>query len=147
MDYTKTFTVKNKPKAVAKAILEEVGKWWTASANKTEKVGDVLLTTFDKEKFFFMKMKVYKIVPNKSVQWVVLDDNIGVNGVIVKGEWVGTKIKWDFKKSANGTIINFEHKGLNKNLQCYDVCENGWNHYLYSFEQYLNTGVGNPAIN
>jgi hypothetical protein len=77
----------------------------------------------------------------------VLDDNLDLEGKIPKGEWIGTIIKWDFEKLDNGTIIYFEHKGLNRELVCYDVCENGWNHFLYSFEKYLNTGTGNPAIN
>lgn len=147
IDYTKQFTVKASSEAVTKAILEEVNKWWTTSANKTKKIDDQLLATFNKDASLFMKMKVDKLIPNKSVHWLVIDDNLDLNGNIPKGEWIGTTIKWDFKKSSGGTTIYFEHKGLNKELVCYDVCENGWNHFLSSFEQYLNTGIGNPAIN
>lgn len=147
IDYTREFTVNASPEAVSRAILKEVDKWWTISANTTEKVGDVLLASFNKEASLFMKMTVHKMVPNTSVYWLVLDDNLNLEGRIPKGEWIGTTIKWDFEASGNGTTIHFEHKGLNKALVCYDVCEDGWNYFLQSFEQYLNTGTGNPDIN
>lgn len=147
IDYTKQFAVTASLEEVTYAILTEVDKWWTTSANKTYKIGDELLATFNEEGTLFMKMKVHEIVPNKLIHWLVLDDNLSLNGEIPKGEWIGTVVKWNFEESKIGTVINFEHKGLNKELVCYDVCENGWNHFLYSFEQYLNTGIGNPAIN
>lgn len=147
VDYARQFTVSAPLESVTKTILTEVDKWWTTSANKTEKIGDELLATFNQEGTLFMRMKVHKMEQNKSIHWLVVDDNLDVEGNIPKGEWIGTTIKWDFQKSKDGTIISFEHVGLNKNLVCYDVCENGWNHFLHSFEQYLNTGIGNPAIN
>lgn len=145
-DYTKKFKVNSSPEKVHKAILEEVDKWWTTSSNKTQRVGDKLLAAFNKEASLFMKMEVHKIIPNESIHWLVLDDNLSLTGEIPKGEWIDTIIKWDFEKSKEETIIYFEHKGLNKELICYDVCENGWNHFLFSFEQYLNTGIGNPDL-
>lgn len=147
IDYTKQFAVTASLEEVTDAILTKVDKWWTTSANKVYKIGDELLATFNEKGTLFMKMEVHEIVPNKLIHWLVLDDSLSLGGEIPKGEWIGTVIKWGFEESKNGTTINFEHKGLNKELVCYDVCENGWNHFLYSFEQYLNTGIGNPAIN
>lgn len=147
IDYTKRFTVNASLEKVTSAILHKVADWWTTTANNTQYIGDELLATFNKEGTLFMKMKVHKIENNSSIHWLVLDDNLSLDGSIPKGEWVGTTIIWEMEEAKEGTAIYFEHLGLNKKLVCYAVCENGWNHFLGSLEQYLNTGIGNPAVN
>ncbi len=145
-NYKNEFCIKNSLENTYQAILNDVDKWWTSTANKTEKVGDELLATFNKEGTLFMKMKISKLVPNKLIYWEVLDDNLDLHGRIPKGEWIGTTIQWELETQGEDTVLHFEHKGLTPELVCYDVCENGWNHFLDSFVQYLNTGKGNPDI-
>jgi hypothetical protein len=31
-------------------------------------------------------------------------------------------------------------------LECYDLCRNGWNHFLASLQQLVETGRGTPWV-
>jgi len=36
------------------------------------------------------------------------------------------------------------HIGLTPEIECYDLCKNGWQSFLYSLNKYLTTGIGAP---
>ncbi|MDQ2874979.1 MAG: hypothetical protein M3Y33_09385 [Actinomycetota bacterium] len=38
----------------------------------------------------------------------------------------------------------FRHEGLSPQLECYDMCRAGWDQYLPSLRDYLETGTGTP---
>jgi hypothetical protein len=40
--------------------------------------------------------------------------------------------------------MRFRHEGLSTQLECYDMCQAGWDQYLPSQRDYLHTGTGNP---
>jgi len=143
--YTKEIVVNTSSEAVFEAIMRGIDKWWSLSSNKTEKEGDRLTVRFGTDKQLYMVMDLTKVIPNKSVHWSVIDDNIDVNGKIVKGEWVGTTVKFEIQRSNEGSKINFTHEGLVPALVCYEVCNSAWDYFLDSFKSYLNTGKGNPA--
>ena len=42
------------------------------------------------------------------------------------------------------TLLHFEHLGLVPDLQCWDVCNQGWNYFLPSLKQFAETGRGTP---
>jgi hypothetical protein len=35
-------------------------------------------------------------------------------------------------------------RGLTPKLECFVDCKNGWDHFLPSLRQFVDTGVGNP---
>ncbi len=43
--------------------------------------------------------------------------------------------------------LSFVHKGLTPDLNCYEICDAGWTHFIInSLKQYLETGTGNPNL-
>ena len=55
-------------------------------------------------------------------------------------EWVGTTIAFDIGERD----LWFRHVGLVPELQCYGVCELGWDRFLASLAAYAETGRGAP---
>ena len=37
----------------------------------------------------------------------------------------------------------FQHASLSPQLECYDMCRAGWDQYLPSLRDYIDTGTGN----
>jgi uncharacterized protein YndB with AHSA1/START domain len=60
-------------------------------------------------------------------------------------EWVGTTIVFDVQASGNGSVLHFRHHGLTPQLRCFDMCHEGWTHYLDSLVSYVDTGTGQPS--
>jgi len=42
------------------------------------------------------------------------------------------------------TKIDFTHIGLVPEVECYDVCEKGWNGHINTLDQLINEGKGLP---
>jgi len=60
-------------------------------------------------------------------------------------DWVGTAPVFTLTESgAEGCELRFRHEGLNPRLDCYDMCRTGWDQYLPSLRDYIQTGTGNP---
>ena len=61
-------------------------------------------------------------------------------------DWVGTRIVVDLRPGdSGGTELEFCHDGLTPQLECYGQCEQGWDHYLSSLRDYVETGSGRPG--
>ena len=63
-----------------------------------------------------------------------------------KAEWVGTKMIWTLSSDDQATTLTFLHEGLNQSLECYTICEAGWDQFLASLHAYLTTGKGMPYL-
>ena len=60
-------------------------------------------------------------------------------------EWVGTHPTFTITPSESGRLeIAFTHHGLTPQLDCIDMCSQGWNHFIPSLGHYLDTGVAEP---
>jgi hypothetical protein len=47
--------------------------------------------------------------------------------------------------SKNGkTEIDFTHIGMVPEIECYEVCEKGWNGHINTLEKFINEGKGLP---
>jgi len=63
----------------------------------------------------------------------------------IREEWLGTQLHWSIKDHGAQTQIELLHQGLNPKLECFNVCEAGWNFFfLDSLKAYLDTGQGKP---
>lgn len=142
--YSTEINVTATPETVFKAITSEIDKWWTTSSNEALVVGDKLEVRFGKTTY--KVMSVTKSSPNEAIDWKVEEANIGHEGLFKKNEWVGTTINWTIEGSSNGSNIFFTHTGLVPSFECYDVCQGGWNYFLMSLKNFLNTGKGTPFI-
>ena len=59
-------------------------------------------------------------------------------------DWVGTSIIFDLEPAGDGTELRFHHLGLNPDLECFEMCQNGWSHYLPSLVDLVDRGAGFP---
>jgi len=141
--YSKELSVAASAASVFKAITKEVNKWWTMDSNEAIDIGDILTVRFGEP--HFMSMEVENNIPNKLLVWKVVGANMFIEGGGTKNdEWVGTKIEWKISETESGSKVSLFHEGLVPSFECYDTCKNGWDYFLGSLKEYLNTGSGNP---
>jgi hypothetical protein len=58
-------------------------------------------------------------------------------------EWKNTKIVFEIPEGKNQTRIDMTHVGLVPGVECYSVCEVGWNQYVgESMPELLAAGKG-----
>lgn len=73
----------------------------------------------------------------RTVAWTVLAYSLP--------EWVGTHITFMLRPNqSGGTTLEFRHHGLTPQLECYDHCSRGWDYFLPSLRDYVETGTGRP---
>ena len=77
--------------------------------------------------------------PPSRVEWTV-------TSLAFLPDWLGTRIVFALRPTADGgTALDFRHDGLTPQLECFDQCREGWNHYLPSLHEYVETGSGRPG--
>ena len=60
-------------------------------------------------------------------------------------DWEGTTPGFRLSRSGKGGCdVEFRHVGLSPQLSCYEMCRAGWDQYLPSLRDYLQTCTGNP---
>lgn len=114
---------------VYQALTKEIGMWWTQPEGDAHKIGDTPIFRFDDD-LTHWKMKVINLIPDKLVQWECVDAHHITSNLSVTDEWLGTKLQWDLKSLNGQTEISFLHEGLNSNLECFDMCVQGWDFFF-----------------
>jgi len=137
-DYAYEMQVHAPAARVIEAVTEAavIARWWTA-VSRTARQGD--------EVQLFMGGDGPAVVitidhtpGSGEVTWLVTD-------CPVMDDWIGTKPSFSVLPSENGTCtIAFHHVGLRPALPCFDQCRAGWNHFMPSLHQFLETGEGRP---
>jgi uncharacterized protein YndB with AHSA1/START domain len=136
-DYQKTVRVEATPDALFDALTTADGltAWWTPAAGSGETDGRLE---------FFMSAPEPLVVhvdearrPN-AVQWTVTECSF-------EPDWVGTRPTFTITPvDGDACELEFVHVGLTSELDCIDMCTAGWNHYLASLRDYVETGHGSP---
>jgi len=131
--------------AVFGAITTETGLkgWWTTTCQAGGGVGSRATFHFGKT---YNIMLTEKLTPDREVVWKCLEQRHEAAGLNRKDEWAGTRVKFKLvSRSAASTVLHFEHEGLTPQLECYQICEDGWGHFLKSsLKQLVETGKGEP---
>lgn len=140
--YSTEIVVSIQPELVYKAITEDIDKWWTELSNQALEAGDKLVVRFEKNTSWVMT--VSEANPNRSLTWKVAEANHDLANLSKKDEWKGTTIKWEIVENKNGSKVILTHHGLVPKLECFDICQTGWNYFLGSLKDYLETGKGYP---
>ncbi|WP_144281978.1 SRPBCC family protein [Chryseobacterium echinoideorum] len=142
-NYSNTIQLKATTDKVFNALTNEIPLWWTemfeGSANRegssfTVRFGDNVYKT----------MCVEELVHNSNVVWYVEKSLIAVPGLKKQTEWIDTTIVWEITEKGNSTELHLTHIGLNPNVECYDICTNGWQQFTNSLKEFVETGKGNP---
>jgi hypothetical protein len=78
-------------------------------------------------------MRVKELVPDSKVIWYVEDSLIALPELKNQTEWIGTTIVWEIAKEEI-TRIKVIHIGLNPEVECYEICSNGWVQFVNSLK-------------
>ncbi|NML36816.1 SRPBCC domain-containing protein [Chitinophaga sp. G-6-1-13] len=155
--FTVTLLLDQSPSDVYEAVINPRAWWSEEIEGATSKAGDVFDYHF--EDIHRSKMKLTESVPDKRVVWLVLE-NAFKPGLFDeaagghakhdgfendKAEWVDTHVVFDITRENGKTRLRFTHDGLVPDYECYDVCINGWSHYIQgSLHSLITTGKGQP---
>lgn len=119
--------------------------WWTQTCTVGDKAGEPARFEFGEN---YKLMRIELLRPDRQVRWQCLESHIHVDGrTYPQNEWAGTTIVFRINgDTPTHTVLRFEHLGLSPALECFELCNGGWNHFLASLLQYVETGTGNPHL-
>lgn len=132
------------PAAVYAALTTTEGlrDWWTQDCDGSPTVGGTIHFRFTS---CWKDMRVELAEPGREVRWLCTGAHIEAESITRPDEWVGTRMVFRMSDEGKGqTRLHFEHIGLEPSLECYGMCSQGWQHFLGSLQQYLETGEGTP---
>ena len=140
--FQSTLPVAAAPSTVLSALRtpEAVASWWGTASGSAE-VGGTLVVSF----LGGRQRIVLDVVPTPFAHRVVW----AVREAPLTPEWDGTSIYFDVEEGGatdGGATIHFRHVGLTPRLECFDMCHQGWTHYLASLVSYVETGRGQPNV-
>ena len=121
--------------------IAQVNLWWAKNfKGKAGKLKDGFSVHFGQT---YVNFSISEVVPNKKVIWLVTDCNL--HWIKDKKEWKNTEAIWTLAEKGGKTQIDFVHKGLNPDSECYEACEPGWTHHLKdSLLKLIDEGQGFP---
>lgn len=139
-DYTCTIQAPV-PAAQAFDKISSVSEWWGKDfEGRAREQGDAFTVRFGKT---FVDFKISDAAPGSRIVWDVVDCYIP--GLKDQTEWTGTSVVWELSSSNGTTTVKMTHRGLVPEVECYGMCEQGWNFYVAkSLLQYLTEGKGLP---
>jgi hypothetical protein len=139
-DYHVSIIVHATPGEACNAICR-VSEWWTGNIKgSTKKPGDIFTVTFGET---FSNFEVTEMEKNQKILWHVLDCNL--HWLKDKKEWKGTDVLWEIMPMKEATEIQMTHIGLRPGIECFENCNEGWNHYIKeSLLKLINEGKGVP---
>ena len=155
-DFTTTIVVDQSPKEVFNAINNPRAWWSEEIEGSTVNLNDEFNYHF--EDIHRCSLKVIELVPDQKVVWLVMENyfkpgifedapnHLPDNGFTNdKSEWIDTKISFEIFEKDNKTQMRFTHLGLVPEYECFNICSNGWNHYIRkSLFNLITTGQGQP---
>lgn len=144
-DYQNTFLVKTNANSAFKALTMHIDKWWTEDfTGLSDQLNDEFTVRFGTT---FKTMKIQELIPNEKVAWVCINTLIDIPELQNNTEWKDTKIVWELQNDSETTKITLTHFGLTPEVACYEICEKGWESFLESLTNFLETGKGTPYKN
>jgi uncharacterized protein YndB with AHSA1/START domain len=135
--FTSTKTVAASPDAVLAALRTTAGvtDWWGPATGSAEAGGTFDVSFLNGRQVIRMDVEP---TSHRRVVW-------SVDSSPLTPDWAGTAIVFEVEDAGDGTTIHFRHQGLTPELECYDMCHEGWTHYLASLVSYLESGQGHPS--
>lgn len=141
--YQKTVELNASVKAAYAALTSGIDKWWTTGSSDGSEPGSILTTRFGDT---YNHIRVSHLLPGKKVIWEILEHHHANEALTRQDEWTGTRILWILTDVGGGrTRLDFAHEGLIDTMECWDICEAGWDFFLLeSLKPYLEEGTGQP---
>ena len=131
--------VVNKSAMEAYDKISRVNEWWAASfEGRAKSLGDTFKVTFGET---YVTFKITEAIPGKKVTWLVTDSWLPWQND--KTEWTGTEVAFEISEENNATKIDMMHVGLTSEVECFENCQIGWNHYIQkSLFKFMEEGRG-----
>lgn len=106
--------------------ISQVNQWWAKNfEGRAEKLNDVFTVRFGDT---FVTFEVTESTPGKKIAWHVTDCHLPwLND---KTEWNGTTVVFDICPLGNETRVTMTHIGLVPEVECFTMCEAGWNKHF-----------------
>lgn len=141
-DFTTRFSVDQTPEEVFNAI-NHVRSWWSENIQgATDQLNSVFRYRY--QDVHHAKMKITEQIPNQKIVWHVEENYFKFTED--EKEWTGTDIIFDIREQDGKTILEFTHRGLVPDFECFDLCKDAWTHYIPgSLKDLITTGKGNPT--
>jgi hypothetical protein len=139
-DFSYNITV-NAPAKEAMKKISQVNLWWAKNfKGKAEKLNDEFSVHFGDT---FVNFKISEVIADKKIVWLVTDCNL--HWIKDKKEWTNTEVIWTLTEKSGKTQIDFVHKGLTPESECYESCKPGWTGHLKgSLQKLIDEGKGSP---
>jgi uncharacterized protein YndB with AHSA1/START domain len=135
-DYQKTNRIKADPEALFDALstTSGLGAWWVPATGSGEAGGELKFQMSFPDP---LVIHVDEATP-ASVRWNVTDCSF-------EPDWVGTRPTFTITPIDGDSVeLHFRHHGLTSELECIEMCTRGWDHYMASLREYVETGDGSP---
>jgi uncharacterized protein YndB with AHSA1/START domain len=136
-DYQKTVHVHTDADAVFDALTTVAGlsAWWSQVSGSGEAGGELRFIMNAPEPCV---MRVDVAARPALVQWTCTSCDF-------LPDWVGTRPTFTIIPLADGTTeLRFRHIGLSSELECIEMCTRGWDHFIPSLRDFVETGTGSP---
>lgn len=136
-DYTKRMHVEAPPEAVYSALtsLSGLAGWWAPVSGSGVEGGELRFSMGFEDP---LVIDVATALRPSTVIW-------SVRACAFLPDWVGTSPSFTLSNSdTGGCDLQFLHKGLTPQLECYGLGRKGWDQYLPSLHDYVQSGRGNP---
>lgn len=134
-DFRSVKTLAAPPEAVVAALTTRrgVSAWWGPTTGSLAE-GDTFEVGFGTNRRIVI---VAASVRPRHIEWEVEE-------APHTPEWAGTTIVFDVAPADDGSELRFRHDGLTPQLECFEMCHEGWTHYLASLVALVDTGQGHP---
>lgn len=145
-NYRITIPLNSPVEKVFGALTNDIPLWWTEMFEGiSNKQGESFTIHFGES--VFKQFRVQELEPNTKAVWYVEDSLLDIPSLENKKEWIGTTIIWEIIKKNNDTELQLTHMGLQPDVECYQICSDGWRQFTASLKSYVETGVGTPYLN
>ncbi|MEW8496558.1 MAG: SRPBCC domain-containing protein [Candidatus Thiodiazotropha taylori] len=142
-DYRSSIICPVSPSQAYRAIAEEMDQWWTPMSAPFLKTGDRAKTDFGGDSYWVFEAR--SLDDAKLIELDCVESHMVSDALDDPEEWRGTRLIFEFNEDKAGTEIRFTHLGLTPQFDCYEICKNGWDHYiLTSLKNYLDGLGGMP---
>lgn len=132
LNYAAAIDVAASPTRSFDAVAKQMSQWWTRTTEgQIETVGDRVKVIFPPH-FGFWTFEAVTIEPPHLISMRCVDARHSVEGQpeTIEQEWLGTLVHWQFDALDSGTRICLTHDGLTPQLDCWEICQDGWDQFF-----------------
>lgn len=118
--------------------ISNIDLWWKKDyTGSAKKLNDKFTVPFTDPSF--VDFVVSELKPGKKVVWKVTDCYLP--WFKNKKEWNNTEVVFQLSEENQKTKIDFTHVGLVPEVECFEVCQKGWDGHLNNLGKLINEGV------